>query len=263
MPITNKNYNAAIITGASSGIGAAIATELCKRNITVIAVGRNRKNLINTKNRISKKQQNNFKILVADIKKNNDLERIIKLAKQYDARLLINNAGLGTFRNFEEQNIREIKETIETNLIGTAILTNKFLKAFKDNVHIVFVSSLSGKIGFPGLSIYTATKFGIEGLIETLRRELNGKKIRITTLRPGITDTNFFNRSGMTNFLSEVKAKSKIHSPEYVAKLLISEIDKDEITVSSDKLFIRLLPFIPDKLKFSVLEILNNYQKEK
>jgi short-subunit dehydrogenase len=259
------NYKCAIVTGASSGIGAAIAIELCNHGVLVLAVARRRSNLMSVKSSIAKDRQKFFKPIVADIAKPNDTKRIIDAAKKEGGTdLLINNAGVGISKSFEKHSLTNAEDIISTNLLGTIMLTHNSLlnRRAKKSLHIVFVSSLAGKIGFPNLSVYSATKFAIEGLAESLRHEYANSLVRITVLRPGVTDTNFFNVAGMKEYYNSVKKSKKIHTAGSVANELLTNLDDNNgiIMVGGDRLFLRILPFVPFTKRFKILNFTNTFQ---
>lgn len=260
--MTNKlPYQGAIVTGASSGIGAEIAKKLCQSGITVLAVARKRQNLEKVKKALHRDHQKYFIPTPTDISKEEDLSHIVSTAQNYKVDLLINNAGVGKNTPFEVLTQNEIEAQIQTNLVGHVLLTQKLLKLRQPQtgMHIVFVSSLAGKVGFEGLSIYTATKFAIEGLCEALKAEYKDKTVDFTILRPGITDTNFFTNANMEAFHRSVKGTKALHSAESVASYLLAKIARKPriITVGNDKYFVRLLPFIPFSQRFKVLDMIN------
>ena len=140
-------------------------------------------------------------------------------------------------------------------------LTQKVLAEIIKNQRgqIVFVTSLAGKMGFPNLSTYSATKFGIEGFAEAVRSEVTNQGIDITVLRPGVTDTEFFEVAEMTDFADAMKQEGKIHSPKDIADFLLDKLPKkpNELTYGRDKWFIKLLPFLPHNMRLKILSLIS------
>lgn len=171
--------------------------------------------------------------------------------------LLINDAGVGSSAKFESIDDSTIDKIIQTNLMAPILLTKEVLPLMlkRCSGHIIFVSSLAGKLGFPELSVYSASKFAIEGLAESVRREIGDRNVAITVLRPGVTDTEFFEKANMENYYLNAKKENRLHSPSSVATELVKEIYKkpNAIIVGSDKWYLHLLPFIPEKYCFKVL----------
>ena len=255
-------YNTALVTGASSGIGAAIARQLCLADVQVLAVGRSKDRLEKVRSSLPKKKQRLFLPVVGDLANKKDITQILKQGATYSpVDLLVNNAGTGYCDRFENIPDEAIENTVSTNLIGHILLTKGMLKQRLPDtpMHVVFVTSLFGKIGFENLSVYSATKFALEGLCEALRIEYENTSVDITVLRPGITNTNFFKVAGMEDFHNSVKGTKALHSPDSVAKALLVNADKrpNSIIVGNDKYFIPLIPFIPFKYRLKVLNIIN------
>ena len=185
-------YKKALVTGASSGIGLSICKYLSREGVETIALARNKSRLKTALRGVSK----NTKVIVDVSDTDKFLQELSRLDSDID--LLICNVGAGGNMSLKNQQSKEIEKVISTNLTSTILLTQHLLanKRKESELQIVLVSSLAGKMSFPGLSVYSATKFGIEGFAEALRYELEEKeKVKICVLRPGVTDTNFFIRA--------------------------------------------------------------------
>lgn len=257
-----KNKKTALVTGASSGIGAAIAIELCKKNIKVFAVGRSIKGLSSVKKQLPANKKTNFVSLPADITSRLGRQKILKESTKHRLDLLINNAAIGKSKGFVEHSNKEIQEIINTNLIAPIMLTKELIEKNAPSgpsFQIVFVSSLAGKMAFPNLSIYSATKFALEGLAESLQEEYKNSNIRVTVLRPGVTDSNFFSRAGMDDFYRSVKGTKALNSPKAVADIFVKNLRKLplSITIGNDRYFLKILPFLTRKNRFKVLDLTN------
>lgn len=254
-------YNAAIVTGASSGIGAAIARKLCENGTTVYALARDLKALHAVRNELPKSCRTQFMPMKCDISDREvTLKTIAGIFSEAPIDLVIANAGVGHSKNFAEYTWSDIDAVIDTNLRGTINTIRASLASRKDKpLQIVCTTSLAGKIGFPKLSVYSATKFAIEGLVEALRYEYREDEVVFTVLRPGITATSFFSRAGMQDFEKSVKDLKSYYTPEKVAETFVGQLSRKSsiITVGNDKYFLRLLPVIPFKHRFKILDIIN------
>lgn len=255
-------YKEVIITGASSGIGEALAKKYLRSGASVYALSRSRTRLTIVKNKLPKKLQKNFYVYKCDVSDNSQVKVVInRVFKDANPDLVINNAGIGYSERLTKLTDKQISQIIGTNLKGTIYVTKESLRARKKNrpLHIVNVTSLGGKIGFPKLSIYSASKFAVEGFTESVRRDHKDENVYFTILRPGITDTNFFDKANMKDFKDKVKNLKSFYSPDKVADLFIKElnINKKEITIGNDKVFLRLMPFVPFKYRFKLLDIVN------
>jgi len=250
----------AIVTGASSGIGREITLALSREGANVLAVARREDRL----KEVSKLATNNGGEIVpysADLQIDESSDAIVSaaLAAFGTIDILVNNAAFGKNEAFVDLNKEDIDGIIKTNLLAPVFLSQKVLPLMiqKQSGHIVFVTSLAGKLGFPGLSAYSASKFGIEGLAESIRREVSSQNVAITVLRPGITDTEFFQNANMQEFEKQSRDSGKLHSPTRVAEELVAKIENrpNEIVVGSDKWFLRIMPFVPERFRFAVLNL--------
>lgn len=255
-------YKTALITGASSGIGAEMAKQLSSSGVKVIAVARSKAKLAALKKSLPTDAQKLFIPLAKDLTSRTDIESVITYVDQEDPiDLLVNNAGVGFSKKFEQLTAEEIDATIHTNLFGSIYLTQGILRARDTSrpLHLVFVTSLAGKVGFGDLSVYSATKFALEGFSEALRNEYIGTNVSITVLRPGITDTDFFAKAGMDDFRESVKDEKSFFTPEKVASEFIAKVPEKppSIIVGNDRYFLLILPFIPFKYRFTILNLIN------
>lgn len=254
-------YNNALVTGASSGIGQAIATRLCEQGITVFALARSRSRLNAIRNSLSPDAKPLFKSVVCDLMDDGSIKAAVDQLSDSRIDLLVNNAGTGIYKKFELMSEDEIDKVLNTNLKGTLTLTSHILRrrAPNESLHLVFVTSLAGKIGFSDLSVYSASKFALEGFCETLRAEYEGSPVSITVLRPGVTDTAFFEKAGMQAYKETAKNLRSFYSPDKVAEIFLQNISRKPpaIIVGNDKYFLIALPFIPFRHRLKALDIIN------
>lgn len=261
--MNNLTYKTAIVTGASSGIGKSIAIKLSENGIKVYAFARDDSKLKSAQKSLPVKMRSNFIPVVCSIGNRGKVEKRIRdITKNDSIDLLINNAGIGFSEKFARFTDAQIDEVIQTNLLGTINMTQSLIatQEVEDrSLHIVVVTSLAGKIGFPNLSVYSATKFALEGLVESLRVEYADSSIRFTVLRPGITDTEFFEKAGMQSYKKSVRGFKNFYSPDKVASIFLAnlKLNKKTIVIGNDKIFLKVLPFIPFSLRFKILNLIN------
>lgn len=177
----------AVITGASSGIGMAIAKELGKREIKLVLTGRNEDKL----NEICEELK--AVSVIGDITKADVQNKLLEVAKKKYGRcdILINNAGTIEVGTIEEINIEKLTDMIRVNVEATFRITYLFLKEFKkmDSGHIINISSVMGTKVRQTAGAYSGTKYAIEALSEALRMELAGTNIKISCIEPGLVMT--------------------------------------------------------------------------
>lgn len=191
----------AIITGASKGIGRAITIGLAKMNYQCILIGRNKKDLMQVSVQISKSNNYLPKVIPVDITNSSDLKiaiaNVISEFKQID--VLVNNAGIyenGTL-GISADNFTKM---LDTNLLAQYSVLKEVVRQMKrqKSGYIFNLASRAGKIGFAGSGAYSASKFALVGLNESLYRELNPLGIRVTALCPGWVNTKMAYKAGTT-----------------------------------------------------------------
>ncbi len=179
---------AVLITGASRGIGLAIAQVLDSEGARLILVARNRGPLA----RAAARFPGTVMSVPTDVTKPDDVNRLIAAVQKQIRRLdvLINNAGVFTYKPFAKTTLEDWKRNIETNLTSVFLTTQAALPLLKRSQgDVVNILSISSRIAFPNCSAYTAAKFGAWGLTGVLRRELRRDGIRVMAVLPGMTET--------------------------------------------------------------------------
>lgn len=188
-----------LVTGANKGLGAAICKEALSRGFQVVAGTRKpqeaEKVLGNSPNLI---------IIELDITKDDQVQRAVKTAidKFGGIDILVNNAGYGLLGYFEEMSEKFIREQMETNLFGAMKLARAVLPAMRKQGSgwIINFSSTSGIKAVEGGSVYSASKFAIEGWTEGLKIELKPFGINCLIVEPGAFRTDFFNKKTSMTF---------------------------------------------------------------
>ncbi|MVO07865.1 3-ketoacyl-ACP reductase [Flavobacterium sp. TP390] len=177
----------AIITGGSRGLGKATAIAFAKEGIDVAITGRNEKRLQET---VEELQQFGVKASYAvfnvgnydEVK--NGVKRIIATIGAVD--ILVNNAGIAAFGSFNDMEVKQWEEIIQTNVLGMYYVTKEVLPFLieKNEGDIINVSSTAGLNGNPNTSAYSASKFAVIGMSESLMKEVRKNNIRVCTLTP-------------------------------------------------------------------------------
>ncbi|HJW66777.1 MAG TPA: SDR family NAD(P)-dependent oxidoreductase [Gaiellaceae bacterium] len=172
----------AIVTGASSGIGAAIARALAAEGARV-AGGARRVDRLETEIQLE-----------LDVTEPSSSERFVDEAVRELGGLdiLVNNAGLGLGREPFDNSSEEDEETVlETNVHGLLRMTRLCLPHIRDGGHIVNMGSIAGRQAYENAAVYVASKFAVRGFTYALREDLLGRPIHLTTVDPGLVESNF------------------------------------------------------------------------
>ena len=222
----------ALITGASGGIGEAIARAMHSRGATVVLTARRGEVLDELRAELGERAE----VLPADL---SDAAAVAALPGRAGAvDVLVANAGLQAGGELPSFTSEQIDRALDVNLRAPLQLTRALLPAMleRGSGHLVFISSLSGKAGSPGASLYSATKFGLRGFALGLREDLHASGVGVTTVFPGfIRDAGMFHDSG-----TELPRGVGTRSPEQVAAAVVRGIERGRLEIDVAPLFMRL-----------------------
>lgn len=188
--------NTTLITGASSGIGAAFARKLARRGRNVLLVARSEDKLIALCNEIGRVSGIRAQYIVMDLTEQNAAARLLEETQKRELLIdmLINNAGFGSMGDFTRLELATELEMIDLNVKSLVDLTYKFLLPMRERRQgtIINVASTAGFQAVPFMATYAATKAFVLSFSEALAEENEKHGIRVLALCPGVTDTNFF-----------------------------------------------------------------------
>ena len=229
-----------LVTGASSGIGKAIAIECSKMGAKVVVTGRNEQRLQETYGQL---EGTHPAYIVADLSKKEDIET---LAKQIDSlNGLVNCAGLTIPKPFKFLQEEDIQEVMTINFNAPLLLTQLLVKKKKlqKAASIVFISSISGiKVSYIGNSIYSASKGAINGFCKGLALELAPQQIRVNTVIPGMVETNIVSGGEVTQEQMEADKQKyplkRYGKPEEVAYAVVYLLSDASSWVTGSNLLI-------------------------
>ncbi len=184
----------ALITGASSGIGAATAKALAREGMRVGLLARRKERLDALAEEIHR-QGSHALVCSADVTDSAEIEGVVQHVLNQWGRidLLLNNAGQGLVASLTATTAEALRALMEVNLVSVLTMTRAMLPGMlkAGSGHIINVSSIVGRRGVPFRSAYSATKFGLVGLTECLRQELKGSGIHVSLVYPIYTETEF------------------------------------------------------------------------
>lgn len=183
-----------VITGASSGIGKAIAMEFASNGITVCLGARSTDKLDKIVEEIKSNGGDAYSFFL-DLLDDESIQNFIKDINEIGkVKTLINNSGFGKFDKIENVELADWDEMMSVNLRSAFVLSQAFIPNMKKNKsgNLVFINSVAGRYGYPFSAGYVASKFGMRGLAESLRNELREDNIKVTSVYPGAVDSDFW-----------------------------------------------------------------------
>jgi len=231
----NLSGKLALITGASRGIGRALAKELASRNCSLLLTALEKDELTSLSEAL-KTCPVRVAFLPADLSDPERRGEFVDWVSQQPVPpdILVNNVGMGGhFGRFEDQDLSDIEKTIALNILPLVHLTHALIPVLRKHpcARIINISSGIARLPYPGLAVYGGTKGFISSFSESLSCELAGTPVRVLCFHPGFTMTSFISASKMD--LQKVP-KNLIHTPEEVASKLIQAIERDRQWAYSD-----------------------------
>lgn len=228
----------AVITGASRGIGKAIAIGLAKESYKTILISRNEEKLNEVKKEIDKivggDKQFEAEVYPVDIKDFEKVQNIIKeiILEYNNIDILVNNAGIWKDGSVERP-VEEYKEVLDVNLVAPYVILQAVIPQMKKQKsgYIFNVSSRGGTYGFPKSATYVSSKFGLSGMSESLYRELAEHNVKVTALCPSYVNTDMAEDVGPTvspeemiqpeDLMKTVNWLLSLSSPVYIKDVII------------------------------------------
>jgi NAD(P)-dependent dehydrogenase (short-subunit alcohol dehydrogenase family) len=220
-----------LVTGASSGIGRAIAIECSRMGGKIIITARNEERLKET---LAQMEGKDHAIIVADLYKEEDRKQLIDKSPVLDG--LVNCAGIVKTMPFPFINLESLADVMDVNFAAPSLISAQLAKKknFSKNSSIVFISSISGVLGaVPGNSLYSASKGAINGIVKNMALDLAPKGIRVNSINPGTVESHILDVGIITEEQQEedkkhypLKRHGKPEEIAYAAIYLLSDASK-------------------------------------
>jgi short-subunit dehydrogenase len=256
-----------ILTGAAGGLGSEIAGALTQAGARIALLGRNSAAMHELSEKLTAQcgECLTFKADLLDTtERNSAIDLAISELGGID--LLINNAGMQTFRPFCEEDPVQLERTVRINTIAPMLTTHRVLPHMlqHNKGHIVNIGSTFGSIGFAWFTAYSASKFGLRGFSESLRRELGGTGVEVSYIAPRAVKTKL-NSSAVYKMAEEVKMN--MDEPKWVASRIVEGISRDrkELYLGfPESLFVRinaLLPRLVDKALYKQNIVMSKFAR--
>ncbi len=225
------NHSLILITGASSGIGAATALAFGERKVNLALIGRNTERLNTLMSQIHAKSNAKVKIYPFDLANLNQIPKLVHQIEndfQSDIQVLINSAGMSSLGYVEEVPLQEFQNNLNINFLAMTALIQSIAPTMKKARKGSIVNLLSGASirGLPGASPYCVSKFAAAALTESLRVELKPFNIEVLSISPGPTETPLLQNQRIFGALHEKFISKHLKSPDEVAVAILKAIEK-------------------------------------
>jgi NADP-dependent 3-hydroxy acid dehydrogenase YdfG len=226
----------ALITGASSGLGRAIAIELGKEGAKVAVLARRQEQLAETAGLVDQAGGTGLAIPTDVTDPEQVSAAVERAAGELDGLdILVNNAGLGIFKRVEEMSIEEWDRQINVMIRGAFLVSHYALPHLyrREAGHVINVSSLWAIRFCPTCAAYTAAKFGVRGFTQSLREEAREHNVRVTNIMPGTVATEFFDKSNWSTDTSAALRDEDIAATALFALKLPDHAVMEEVTLQA------------------------------
>jgi 3-oxoacyl-[acyl-carrier protein] reductase len=236
----------AVVTGASKGIGAAIAEHLAAAGASVVVNYAKSKEGADAVVERIKKAEGKALVVQADVSKLDDIRRLFAETKKAFGKLdvLVNNAGIYEFAPLEEINADHFHRLFDLNVLGLLLTTQEAAKHFGPNGgSVVNISSVVATLAPPNTSVYSATKASVDAITRSLAQELGPRKIRVNAINPGMIETEGFHAAGISgsDFQKQVESQTplgRIGQPKDIAPAAVFLASSDSGWTTGETLYI-------------------------
>jgi len=222
--LSGKNI---VITGASGGIGEAIAKQCAANGANLVLLARSVDKLEELQSALQQNHQVRVAIFQLDVSNTEKVKEVFEkiFSEIGEIDILVNNAGFGVFREAHEATMDEIKGMFNVNVIGLMACTSMVLPKMRARRygHIINIASQAGKIATPKSSVYSATKHAVLGYTNSLRMELSDYHVQVTSVNPGPIATNFFNIADEKGTYVKNVQRFMLQ-PEFVARKVVDSM---------------------------------------
>ena len=223
------NHARILLTGASGGLGRALARALVDEGADILLAGRDPARLQAMLSSIGS-AGSQVETVIADLDQTEGVERVADAARAFGINVLINNAGINAFGLFSQQDWRTVAGVLETNLLAPIRITHSLLPLLegRGEAAIVNIGSTFGSLPFPGFAAYSTAKAGLKGFSQALRRELADSRVKVVFVAPRAIETPL--NTSAVNALNQALG-SKSDTTESVARQIVAALREDKSEV--------------------------------
>jgi short-subunit dehydrogenase len=259
----NQNKKTALITGATSGIGASYAKRLACEGYNLILTGRRKEKITALANDLSQAYHVNVEVIIVELSDSIELDTLVDRIKNLHIDILINNAGFGVNRYFNDEDLKIQEEMVRVHIICPVRLIHAVLPDMisRGSGVIINVSSVGAFLSIPKNTIYSGTKAFLRAFTESLHLELIGTGVKVQVLCPGLVRTDFHEKIDISKEKQENTRLVSWRSPDEIVDISIRGIEKNEVVCIpgwSTRIRIFLMSILPKQIYYNLVrKILN------
>jgi len=240
------NGKVAIVTGASKGIGAAIAEHLAAEGAAVVVNYASSKSGADAVVTRIKQKDGRAVAVQADVSNGESIRRLFAEARKAFGKvdILVNNAGIYEFKPLEEITEEHFHRQFNLNVLGLLLASQEAVKQFGPaGGNIINISSVAATLGVPSASVYSATKAAVDAITRTLAKELGPRKIRVNSINPGMVESEGLHATGIaeSDFRKQIEAQTplgRIGQPSDIAPTAVFLASDDSSWITGESFFI-------------------------
>ena len=233
-PSVSQLPKTALITGASSGIGAEYARQLAALGYNLVLVARREERLNALAAELQQKHNIQVEILAADLANPSAVAKVEQRIRELDSfTMLVNNAGFSTYQPFVQAKLSRELNMIDVNIVAAVRLTYAALPGMVNRGygHIVNIASVAAFVPSPDFATYSATKSFVKSFSQSLQAEMQGKGVQVQALCPGFTITEFHETPDFSNFERSQFPKALWMTPNDVVAESLAALGRDQVIV--------------------------------
>lgn len=257
----------AVITGATSGIGAAYAEAFARQGYDLILTGRRKEKIEAQAEKIRSADSVGVEVVLAELSEEAGIQTVLEAMRGREIDVLVNNAGFGVADRYPDSDLQVMEQLAKVNVLAPMKLIHAVLPDMirRHSGTVINISSESAYLVMPGNSVYSGVKSFLKAFTECLHLDLDGTGVRVLAVCPGLTHTDFHEKMGIEKSRQTDHGVMHWTSPEKIVELSLKDLQKGKVISIpgfSTKFFIGLLGLLPKKTYYRMVRNIGSKKKE-